>query len=486
MRIVVADDMPIQVREIAESIQSKWPKWEILTAADGCEIVQQVKAKHVDIILSDIRMPQMDGLEMLSIVRRISPKTKIVFITAYPLFEYAQKALKLGATDLLLKPVDMAQLHDVLTQLSRENGEGDDIREAVQQWLMHDWDALLPEMQNFIRNRFSCGCICAIAAPKREGFPLPQHLAEDITRASGCRIYAADLANVDAHLYAMICMEDEWRCSQFFQSLQTPAMRYGFRAGVTIWSDALPENGRKLWLCALHGTEQAFYRSVGIVRSETPYSFRATEFPYGQKLLSWFTASDGWKSSMQKVIANIEKTTPDVAELLRSTRYALKDCSNLMAHSDEADSMPIIGNEMKLVIFFEEYRICLETALTQLEERYRKSLDRADPIEATMDYVRKHYMEPIALSDMAAMTRLSPNYFSTLFRKRTSMRFMEYVLQVRLEKAGDMLVNTDMFIYQIANACGYEDERYFMRVFQKAYGMSPANFRRCFGKKSEK
>ena len=60
------------------------------------------------------------------------------------------------------------------------------------------------------------------------------------------------------------------------------------------------------------------------------------------------------------------------------------------------------------------------------------------------------------------------------------MRFMEYVLQVRLEKASEMLANTDMLVYEIAAACGYEDVGYFVRVYQNNYGISPTNFRRCF------
>ena len=73
MRIIVADDMPMQIREIAEGIRAVWPDWEILTATDGQEILRMVSAQKVDIVLSDIRMPHMDGLEMMPIVRQISP-----------------------------------------------------------------------------------------------------------------------------------------------------------------------------------------------------------------------------------------------------------------------------------------------------------------------------------------------------------------------------------------------------------------------------
>lgn len=483
LRIIVADDMPVQVREITEGIHANWPKWEILTASDGQEIIRQVEKSHIDIILSDIRMPRMDGLEMLSIVRRISPKTKIVFITAYPLFEYAHKALKLGAADLLLKPVDLSALYDLLAQLSSESLDGDHLCQDIVQWLEQDWSSLAPDIRSRISESFPHGCICTITAPVTDPFPQPRHLAEDLGRAIGCTIHAVDmLGSSDVRMYALICAEDEWRCGQFVQALQTAAMRHGFRAGVSVWCGDLPAQAHALWPCARNGAEQAFYHSASVIRCESPFAYHTPEFPYGQKLLSWFTAPEGWKALLDRQIETIRRTLPDSAELLRSTRHSLQDCCKMLLHDGDEAPQPLCGSELRFVTYFSEYCLCLENSMAQLEKMYRQSIDRADPVEMAMDYVRKHYMDSITLADMADMTKLSPNYFSTLFRKRTSLRFMEYVLQVRLEKASEMLANTDMFVYEIATACGYEDVRYFVRVFQKAYGLSPANFRKCFGK----
>ena len=86
------------------------------------------------------------------------------------------------------------------------------------------------------------------------------------------------------------------------------------------------------------------------------------------------------------------------------------------------------------------------------------------------------------VAEVAQKIHLSPNYFSALFRRKTSLRFMEYVLQVRMEKASEMLANTQMHIYEIAAACGYENVGYFIRVYQKTHGVTPASFRRCFSR----
>lgn len=480
-RIIIADDMPLQVRELSKTIRANWPEWEILTAYDGEEIIRLASAGHVDIVLSDIRMPRMDGLEMLSVVRRISPKTKVVFITAYPLFEYAQQALKLGATDFLLKPVDPPALYDLLSRLSSEDSAADPIREDLCQWLNRDWNALESTVQERVGGSFSTGGICTVIAPASDTFPLPRHLAADLGRATGCTIFAVDMdASADTRRYALVYTGDEWNYGQFLQALQTSSIRNGFRAGVSEWSGNLPRVGSALWLHSCQGAEEAFYGSASIVRCDKPYCFKSAEFPYAQKLLSWFGDQEDWRSHMKRLLESIGRNRPDAQELVHDTRRALRDCAKLLTRDGE--EVPPVGSELRLIAFFSEYCVCLEKAMTALEKLYQESIKRADPVEMAMDYVRKHYMDPISLTEVAEMTHLSPNYFSTLFRKRTSLRFMEYVLQVRLEKASEMLANTEMYVYEIANACGYEDVRYFVRVYQKAYGISPANFRRCFRK----
>ena len=131
MRILIADDLPLQVHDIANGIHSEWPEWEILAADNGKKVVEIVSTEKVDIVLSDIRMPGMDGLDVLSTVREISPETKFVLITAYPLFEYAQKALKLGASDFLLKPLDMLALYDTLSRLTNSKEEKTRLNEMM-------------------------------------------------------------------------------------------------------------------------------------------------------------------------------------------------------------------------------------------------------------------------------------------------------------------------------------------------------------------
>ena len=246
--------------------------------------------------------------------------------------------------------------------------------------------------------------------------------------------------------------------------LARAANRYGFRVGISRWDPRLAENGNRLWRAALCGSVRAFYRCAAAVRCETSGTLQPA----------------GWREAEDRLLMKILREMPEPGGLIAETRRMLEECEKLLSREDGEAGDPV-GGELGLVVYFNEYRACLETALEALEARFRSRMERNDPVEIVKEYLERNYMNPVSLTEAAALAHVSPNYLSTLFRKNTSMRFSDYVLRVRLEKASQMLAGTDLYVYEVAKACGYEDVQYFVRVFQKNYGISPMSFRRSFG-----
>ncbi len=485
LRIVVADDIPLQVRETSERISGRWPDWEVLTAGDGQEVLRLLAEKPVDLVLADIRMPKMDGLEMLAAARNVSPKTRIVFITAYPRFTYAQKALRLGAADILLKPVNSDALFDLLTRMSRESGrvekEDREDGDRFRTWLETPW----ARCGSGTRRRFEAACprgiVCALAGPAAGSTLTAERLAEELGREAGCDVLPAEMSgDRETRTVALVFSQDEPDDKMFSAMISRVANRYGFRVGISRWDPRLPENGNGLWQAALCGSVRAFYRCAAAVRCEKAEEPHAVRMPDGRVLLRWFGQPAEWREESDRLLAEILREMPEPAGLVADTRRMLEECEKLLADEDGEAERPL-GDELRLVVFFNEYRACLEAALETLEARFRTRMDRNDPVEIAKAYLDRNYMNPVSLTEAAALAHVSPNYLSTLFRKNTSMRFSDYVLRVRLEKASQMLAGTDLYVYEIAKACGYEDVQYFVRVFQKNYGISPVNFRRSFG-----
>ena len=486
MRIIVADDMPVQARQTADAVRHTFPGWEVLTAGGGQEVLRLLRQAPTDIVLSDIRMPGMDGLEMLHEMRQLSPKTRVVFITAYPLFEYAQKALKLGATDLLLKPVDPDALTDLLSRLG--GGTAGVADRDLRLWLDCPWNMLDEGIRRRISEQYPRGCVCAVCIPSGgTDVPSAARLAGMLGRELGCRLQALERREASGQLTcALVCPQTEEICRRLGGSLRTAALRYGFRAGISAFSSHLPREGRALFTEAMRGADRAFYESAGVSACDHADAAPAPEVPSAAKLLSWFRSGPGlWREPLTAFLAAAERTRPEPAELIAQTHRSLEECGAMLRGPDAPDTVPA-GSALDRVVFFNEYCSCLEAALGTLAEEYRRSPEVMGPVAAARAYVLGHYMEQITLADVAERIHLSPNYFSTLFRAETSMRFMEYVQQVRMEKASAMLLETDLPVSGIAEACGYKDVHYFNRVYQKAYGISPIGFRRNFSAGSGK
>jgi two-component system response regulator YesN len=118
----------------------------------------------------------------------------------------------------------------------------------------------------------------------------------------------------------------------------------------------------------------------------------------------------------------------------------------------------------------------LITGVQNLEENMEKK-----PIRTAIAYINEHYSENMSLETISAVVDLNPVYFSAIFKKETGRNFIEYLTEVRLEQAKTLLLESDYNISEIAWKVGYQDEKYFMRVFKKEMGITCAKYRKLYG-----
>ena len=147
MKILIVDDEPRHRRGMMNVLKKIRPDYQVVSAKDGVDALEAVRLMQPDIVLSDIRMPKMDGLAFLEKLGETDARPKVIFLSAYNLFEYAQKALRHGAYDYLLKPVDMEKVEAVLerieSQMAAESRKRIELAKdrAVSAWLNGRCDA---------------------------------------------------------------------------------------------------------------------------------------------------------------------------------------------------------------------------------------------------------------------------------------------------------------------------------------------------------
>lgn len=494
LHILVADDMPLQVHMLEDSIHQMRPQDEVVTAQNGEEILKIVGEQSIDLVLSDIRMPCMDGLEMLQRLGRVSPDSKVIFITGYALFEYAQQALRQGAVDFLVKPVEASELKKKLDywddrfakdRQAQRAQESEKLALLMQQWLLTPVEQLPPSSAQALERRLSGGWIAAVYFTEAGGI---EQVKQGIGAMLECGI---DLGSkpcilslpAEKHLLFIVAEGSARQQDALTALLLRVAEKYDMRIGLCAYQENLARAGYAACGAARRGLDSAFYDGA-LVGFEGPQARPGSpELARQDELYRLLLADEQDRArSLEAMLTRIEDQRPSASRLMEATVFSIARCvEKLEPAANYRQIVSDFAARMRRVLFWDEYRTLVGDCLRALAGEAERTIESTgDPIGQCILYLQRNYAQQISLEDMARRYFLTPNYFSALFKKRTNQRFVEYLTQLRLERAAEQLRTTDDYVYTITARCGYLDERYFIRQFQKYYHMSPVAYRRLY------
>lgn len=494
LRILVADDMPLQVHMLEDGIRRMRPQDQVVTAQNGEEVLDIVARETVDLVLSDIRMPCMDGLEMLKRIGCVSPRTKVLFITGYALFEYAQQALRQGAVDFLVKPVEAAELKKKLDywdeRLSAEREkdraiETEKLTHLVQQWLLTPAELLPTQAIRTLSGHLTEGWIAAAYMPKASG---EEQLRQGIGAVLECGMALPQKPvflslPAERHLLFIVAVAPASKHAQFAEVMAHAAQRYGIRVGLSAYQSELVQAGFSAGCAARRGLDESFYACEPVGCGAPRDAQGNPEVARPDEIYRWLLCDAQDRArSLQSMLQGIRQARPNVSRLMEATVYNVARCAEKLGpEAAYRKTLADFAAGMREALHWDAYCRLLGECLDALAVQAERTIERAgDPVNQCILYLQRHYAQQISLEDMARRYYLTPNYFSALFKKRTNRRFVEYLTQLRLEKAAEQLRSTDDYVYTITARCGYLDERYFIRQFQKHYHMSPMAYRRMY------
>ncbi len=527
--ILIADDEELIRQGIKARLDYLMIKpSELYEAENGMQAMEILKKHQVDIVITDIRMPDMDGLSFIKEVRPLYPKLQFIIISGYAEFEYAEQAIQLGVKAYLLKPISNDALKKVIDEvlerleeeekLERTVREGarsiaekknhlfektvnDLLRSADPEKEISDADEIV--YQEFpVENRWIMSAIVNIDAESYERksfehkdielikFSLKNVLMELHSECQ--RIAVNNLANMN-QLYILISHFDKNQIRMEAEKLFTnllnimwKKMKISLTCGISSVTDTISEvcnkEAQKAFLQRLiHGKSNIyFYEDVKILSG--------TQFPVSElhMLRQYIERHD---------VGNIEFLIQDIFSEERLKKYnaayiriiwarIIHILLNVASSTYTSD----LKNMEKLVLNFE----ILDTFSSVEELRSYLYLLILDSIQITADidvnaknkirmgmkYIQDNYNRDIAVNELAERFAISPNYFSTIFKKETGLTTVNYIKELRLTKACEYLENTSKSIVDISKEVGYEDSQYFFRVFKKATGLTPLEYRR--------
>ena len=529
-RIMLVDDEE-EVRK-AMIRNMNWERLGFTVAGDaenGEDALEKLEQLEPDVVMTDIRMPYMDGLTLIARIRERYPFIKILIFSGYDDFEYAKQAIKFNVTEYILKPVNGEELAEILKRVRLNLDEEIKQRRNISS-LQESYMGSLPILKELFLNdlvqrttdvsgvvsklreygidildarKWLAAVIHIEHTEQAENRVLSQHqelipisvrsLVEDhlkfycrfavFNSTEGITLIAAvDQDNTETGLVNLlndICKESRRLlevmitigvgCScntlqEIGRSYQTAVDALGYRAivggGRTLCiNDVEPISRGKLQLDAKGEAELTAAVKFGpreqienILRELTA-RMEDAKVHVGQYQVYMLTIVSCLVRLMQQYDLNME-------EMFDSEERYIDIMRGICRRETFADELIPVACRMNEVL-----------------NRERDNTTKKVILEAKA-YIQENYADPELSVDMLCRhLHMSPAYFSTVFKKETGQTYINYLTEVRLRKAEELLKNTDDKTYKIAQKVGYQEQNYFSYVFKKRFGISPTKYR---------
>lgn len=520
--ILIADDEHL-VRKGIRHLLSHQSDFQIVAeAGNGLEAVELTRQYHPQIILMDVRMPVQDGLAALEQIKEIDSLVKTVILSGHSDFAYARKALKLGASDYMLKPTDLPGLVNVLHRLKDVilEEEMELQKEAkVQQQLNYGisafmeqfyWQLLgsefladeLAEKMRILEITADKGLVFLISmddcyqlkmnCAKEEYlslcFRIKLLLQEFVTSQ---RVQSSPILQTEDDSFILIYFTvDQLQPAHFAQDLKE-------------W---LKEKSGRIFTIAI-GSEQsidkigfsyhqAFSRLrqrliIGgdkVISEDLSFQERQISYPIEvEKELAKairFGDQENAKLYLDKIFQLLEPTGKLSPNKWQQLCFELFEMGYKIAQELNiklsADYSPLEkGREISILTTVTDIRTWLEENLAGMMEQI--GVHKSEPslaIKKAMSYMDEHFAEDLTLSTLASHIGLSPNYLSQIFKQETGKTFLEHLTNRRLEEAKKLLKQGDLNVSEVSFRIGYDNPRYFSELFHKQEKVTPGQYRK--------
>lgn len=526
MKLVVVDDEIRQCTGLKNILKrySKEMEVEVFTSAE--QALRYIEKEKVRIIITDICMPQTDGLELTDRIKKMDDGAKVILLTGYAEFEYARKAIALGAFDYLLKPLNPVKLNEVLERAKAELLEKE-LLEEQQKKMQKKLDMTLPVYMESLLNQWIYG-----RTSEQENMEIEKIIPKGesgfviVTRLSGMNEMCSKLEKQQvSEIKRQIIwwmrkkIQRPWHCLSFWGNIFPDTMvsvivRDGNTGGIRTEYDRMVSRLRWEKTISLNIDDEqtetletiiaigGLYKELleNIVRAYAQ-SVEALEYRFYFPEKNVLYAESIGRNKEARVTVSLaeeallcealkEGDTETAFENLRTIleRFfvngypdpkKIQNCmENLMKHV--ALSLNIEpefryepenpGNNMKyLMNAVKDYM----SLTVQQRENGRKERFYT----RFFAYLNEHYQEDISLDDLSEYFSLTPAYCSALIKETAGENFSKLLIELRIKKARELLQNTEQKIYEIASDVGYKDVKYFNRVFKRETGITPVQYR---------
>lgn len=497
MKILVADDEFYARKAIVQMVLDWDPSVTVLEAEDGFAAMESMANNELDLLLTDIRMPGADGIQLAAHLYHQNAGTMVAIISGFDDFPYAQEAIRYKVEDYLLKPMDRYELFHLLDRLK---AKADDLRRAKQERALasclygHRLGEDMMDLQEFPNDVLSFQImIVQVKSDHREA--AKQSIQSTITAFGQTSIIMHDnrfpFRLVIWLGYKQDKTNDVGYLRKVYEAVLHSLIAYmdgGIKlSGISsIYSDmkklsaSFDEAKYHLLQNLITGNEDM--RSLAPIRSDFMYhpasifewsdAFRRQlskgQYPYAKNMLEeWMreATSQAYSAAMMQDWFNV-------------ATKAINEAIDRTCRDPEANFYWKPRTLYDYLSIDEAYADLIQL-LDELERSSGNNHSQLGIVKEIQDYVQTHYKDDIHLEHLAREVYfVDPGYLSRLFKKRTGMGFSQYVLSIRMHKARHLLRHEgNLSIAEIAGEVGYNESSYFIQMYKRHYGETPGQYR---------
>lgn len=506
LKVLIVDDEPKVRRGLSRMVEKNPDKYRLVgSCSTAGEAIDRLAETITDVIITDIRMPGMSGLELIEYLRNHHPHVQFIILSGYGEFEYAREAIRFQVVTYLLKPLNEADLY-----ASLDAAEQNLIREQARQRNYENSYFYILIQSDSPREQADC--------LKRMGLHLEEHpyyvavidiayiradVIDDWDALRGVvqEILAAEIGQ-DVHVYRFFrkqlaavvhsgSLPDPDRLNRTATAL-LERLNCQCHIGVSCLEEG-EDRLKTLYFQAVTASKYYFYEEYSPAFYYDEKKMNAP-LPEPKKLFDRFSAAvkNGDKAVLSRQAAEIvtyyRERRANIFLLQKQQRQLLARLGSL------ADFHGLDGGELKnvqdLVSEIEgiQHLSQLETALLEAAVRLSDRIQQVimakakAKLGAILDYMQQNYDKNLSLTEVADHVGISPAYLSNYFKNETGTNFVDYLTGLRIQAAKKLLAETNEKVFRVAEKLGYTDAKYFTTLFKNQVGATPLEYRQLFRK----
>ncbi len=523
-KLMVVDDEKIVVDAVNFIIKNNFSNVKVIAGArNGADAIEHFIEYKPDIVLMDICMPGMNGLDAIAEMKQISPAARFVVISAYEQFEFAKQAVELDVKGYLLKPVNAKRLTETVAKIAAEldaehirvkksleiRGKYDQALNILEHWLIYsimlnkDPSEELEKYRDLVGIKETNGYVMIIGYSCQDRFADKGDLRKDVGDEQFV-VVLNDILKAKNHCLVGPAMQDRIIIYVFSKQYEESESRI---KSIRFADEILRETKK--------GSNLDFSIGIGGIKDKT---LIIESYVEARKALRKASSGVTHYFDIQGKSEEKSSVLPDDWQLLNSLEFSDAEAVGEIVDSifDSHDVKGLVGsnglnirnklielmvvahrlawelnveedeqlnfstylNEMLESSDPKDFRAWYKTRLCNLAVRIQKvrELNISRIVHNAKQYIENNYNCDISLEETAKEIGVSPHYLSKLFKKETKVNFIDYLTRMRLAKAKELMKEGGKSIKEICYMVGYTDPNYFSRIFRKHTDHSPSEF----------